>query len=289
MAALKRFNRILLATDGSEQARAAVEATIAIAAPSATVKVVHVWRLEIHHRHATWDVDVRKEADHLIDATVENLLAAGIIAEREICRSDSSHVAAAVSVSAKAFGADLVVIGARALSQWQSVEERNVCDQSLCALDCPVLIVRARGGAATGAARRVIWAIASADDLAHGAPAAAISAAARGSAVMVVHMAPALVGVPGFNSVESDEEVTSTLAEAVRLLDDAGVQAQGMVARAGPVARVMGEIAAEWSADLIISGSSRQRDLASILLGAVSYDLLHAADQPVPGPGRIAA
>ena len=102
-------------------------------------------------------------------------------------------------------------------------------------------------------------------------------------------MAPALVGVPGFNSVESDEEVTSTLAEAVRLLDDAGVQAQGMVARAGPVARVMGEIAAEWSADLIISGSSRQRDLASILLGAVSYDLLHAADQPVPGPGRIAA
>jgi hypothetical protein len=94
MSASKRFTKILLATDGSEQAQSAVEATIAIAAPFVTVMVVHVWNLEIHPRHDGRDIEVRSEAEHLVDATVDGLLAAGIIAEREICRSDDGHVAA---------------------------------------------------------------------------------------------------------------------------------------------------------------------------------------------------
>jgi nucleotide-binding universal stress UspA family protein len=289
MGASKRFTRIVLATDGSEQAQAAVDATIAIATPSATVKVVHVWNLEIHHRHVRWDTDVRSEAEHLIDATVDRLLAAGIIAEREICRSDSSHVAAAIVVSAKKFGADLLVVGSRGLSDWQPMLEHGVSHQLLCALDCPVLIVRAHPGVATAKARRVVLAIAAGNDLAPGVRAAGAAAAAPGSVVMVVHMAQALLGAQGFACVESDDEVRATMAEAISLLDEAGVDAQGMAARMGPAARVVAEIAASWSADLIVTGSSRMRDFGGILLGSVSDDLLRATDRPALIAQGIAA
>ena len=80
MGPAKRFERIYLATDGSEQSQAAVDATIAIAkSPTAKVKVGHVWNLEVHHRHGHWDVEVRAEAQALVDATVMRLLAAGVI------------------------------------------------------------------------------------------------------------------------------------------------------------------------------------------------------------------
>ena len=60
MDAAKRFERIFLATDGSEASKAAVDATIAIAkSPTVKVKLAHVWNLEIHHRHGQWDVEVR--------------------------------------------------------------------------------------------------------------------------------------------------------------------------------------------------------------------------------------
>ena len=289
MNATQGFKRILLATDGSEQAQAAVEAAIAIATPTATVKVVHVWNLEIHHRHGKWDIEVRSEAEHLVDATAERLLAAGIVPEREICRSDSNHVAAAIAVAAKEFAADLVVVGSRGLSDWQSMLERSVSHQLLCALDCPVLIVRARPGVAKAKAKRVVLAIAGGNDLAPGIRAAVAAAAAPGSVVMVVHVAQALFGMHGFAYVESEEEIAATMAEAIRLLEDAGVEAQGMVAHAGPVARAVAEIAEGWSADLIVTGSSRMRDLGSILLGSVSHDLLRATDRPVLVAERVGA
>ena len=143
MGVSRRFERILLATDGSDDARAAVDATIALAkSPTVKVRVVQVWNLEIRHRHGSGDVEVRGEAGKLVDATVEQLFRAGVIAEREICRADSTHVAAAIACAAKVFEADLVVIGSRGLSDWQTLSVNSDTNQMLCGLDCPVVIVR---------------------------------------------------------------------------------------------------------------------------------------------------
>jgi nucleotide-binding universal stress UspA family protein len=136
MSTPKRFERILLATDGSEAAQAAVDATIAIAkSPAAKVRVAHVWNLEVHHRHGFWDVEMRNEAEKLVDVTVERLLKAGVIAEREIDRADSKHVAAAIALSARNFKADLVVLGSRGLSDWQSMTRHSVSHELLCAVE----------------------------------------------------------------------------------------------------------------------------------------------------------
>jgi len=285
----KRFERILLATDGSEASKAAVDATIAIAkSPTAKVRVAHVWNLEVHHRHSHLDIEMRTEAEKLVDATVERLFQAGVIAEREICRADSKHVAAALACAAKAFEADLVVLGSRGLSDWQSLTQYTVTHQLLCGLDCPVLIVRGGANGAPIKVSRVLLAIAGGDDLTPGVR-AALAVANHDAAVMVIHVAQALVGLHGFAYVESGDEIHETMTQACRLLGDAGVEVQGVVAHEGPVAKAVAAIAIEWNADMIVIGSSRMGDIGSLFLGSVSHDLLHVADRPVLIAGRVPA
>jgi len=289
MSTTKRFERILLATDGSEASQAAVDATIAIAkSPIAKVMVAHVWNLEVHHRHGHWDVEVRSDAAKLVDAAVERVLRAGVIAEREIIRADRNHVAAAIAIAAKNFGADLVVIGSRGLSDWQSLTQHSVSHQLLCAVDCPLVIVRGLPAGATAGASKILLAIAGGDDLAPGVR-AAVAVAQPGASVMVVHVAQAIFGLEGFAYVESDEEIRDTMARACGFVIDAGINVQGMIAHEGPVAKAVAEIAQDWNADLIVIGSSRMRDLASLFLGSVSHDLLHLTDRPVLIAERVTA
>jgi nucleotide-binding universal stress UspA family protein len=289
METAKRFERILLATDGSEQSQAAVDTTIAIAtSPTAKVRVAHVWNLEVHHRHGFWDVEVRSEAAKLVDATVARLLHAGVIAEREIVRADMNHVAAAIAVEANEFGADLVVIGSRGLSDWQSLTQHSVSHQLLCAVDCPVLIVRGRSLAAPGKASRIVLATAGGDDLAPAAQ-ATVAVAQPDASVMVVHVAQAMFGLHGFAHIESSEEIRATMAKASLLLIDAGVNVHGMVAHRGPVAKAVAKIAVDWNADLIVIGSSRMGDIGSLFLGSVSHDLMHMTNVPLLIAERAAA
>jgi nucleotide-binding universal stress UspA family protein len=285
----KRFERILLATDGSDASQAAVDATIAIAkSPTAKVMVAHVWNLEVHHRHGHWDLEVRSEATKLVDAAVEQVFRAGVIAEREIIRADSNHVAAAIAISAKNFDADLVVVGSRGLSDWHSLTQHSISHQLLSAVDCPMLIMRGLPAGATGQVSKILLAIAGGDDLGPGVR-AAVAVAPPEASVMVVHVAQAIFGLEGFAYVESDDEIRDTMARACGLVIDAGIQVQGMIAHEGPVAKAVAEIAQDWNADLIVIGSSRMRDLASLFLGSVSHDLLHLTDRPVLIAERVTA
>jgi nucleotide-binding universal stress UspA family protein len=278
------FKRVVLATDGSEEADAAADATIGLVRDShssAKVRVVHVWNLEVHHRHGNWDVEVRSEAEKLVGATVERLKAAGVRADSEILRADSDHVAAAVALAAREFVADLVVLGSRGLSDWQSMFRHSVSHQVLSRVDCPVLIVRGHTYGPTSGTRRVLLAIAGGEDLAPGVRASVAAAAAPESKVMVVHVAQAIFGAQGLAYVESDDEIRTTMAAAVRLLGEAGVPSEGIVAHAGPVAKTVGEIAEAWKADVIVIGSSRTGDLGSLVLGSVSHHLLRTTGRPV--------
>src|ERR1700682_4960945 len=188
----RRFERILLATDGSEESRAAVDATIAIAkSPTAKVRVAQVWNLEVRHRHGQRDAGVHGEAGRLVDATVDRLLRAGVIAERDIFRADSAHVAAAIACAARAFEADLVVIGSRGLSDWQALTVQSDNSQMLCGLDCPVLIVRASADRRARGKWKVLLAVAAGDDL-EPAVRAAVSLARADTSVVVVHVAQSM-------------------------------------------------------------------------------------------------
>ncbi|HEY0832256.1 MAG TPA: universal stress protein [Candidatus Dormibacteraeota bacterium] len=287
MGPTKRFERIFLATDGSQQSEAAIDAAIAIAkSPTVKVRVGHVWSLEVHHRHGYWDVEVRSEAQAMVDATVARFLAAGVMAEPQIIRADSKHVAAAIALEAREFGADLVVVGSRGLSDWRSLTEHSVSHQLVCAVDCPVLIARGRTHEETGQVSRIVMAIAGGDDLAPAARAAG-AVAPPGASVTVVHVAQAFVGAQGFGYVEPAEEIRETMSRACQMVSDAGFTVHGMVVHQGPVAAAVAEIAKEVEADLIVIGSSRMGDIGSLFLGSVSHNLLHMTDKPVLVAERV--
>jgi nucleotide-binding universal stress UspA family protein len=282
------FSRILLATDGSEQATAAVGVTESFArVSSASVLVVHVWNLEVHHRHGVWDVEVRTEADALLKATVGRLREAGVEVDGMISRADHNHIAAAIAEAARTFKADLVVVGSRGLSDWASIVEHSTTHQLLSSVDCPLLIVRASSGAATHLAKKVLLAVAGGDDLVPAARAAAAAASAPGSEVKVIHVAQCIVGVQGFAYVEPEEEIRETIEHATAILNDAGIATSSVVAEPGPVAQVVAGTAAGWRADVIVIGSSRMGDLGSLLLGSVTHDLLRATDRPILVAERI--
>jgi nucleotide-binding universal stress UspA family protein len=278
----KGFKKILLATDGSKHAEAAVEATIAMGSPSsAEVLVVHIWNLEVFQQDGHWDVEGRDEAVRLVAKTVAALRERGMAAEPRIYQADTHQVAATIGQAAREFKADLVVLGSRGLSDWQSIFKHSVSHQVLSAVDCPVLVVRERLAIDVSAPRKVLLAIAGGDDVGPCVRAAIAAAQAPQSEVMVVHVAQAIFGAQGFAYVESSEEIQATMASAIGILNDSGIKAQGVVAHSGPVADSVAEIARSWKADIIVVGSSRMGDLGSLVLGSVSHRLLHGTPRPV--------
>ncbi|HET9410817.1 MAG TPA: universal stress protein [Candidatus Dormibacteraeota bacterium] len=265
------FERILLATDGSDQSEAAVDATIELARFTGTVvRVAHICA-----------AGNRGDAETLLAGTVERLWVAGVMADKEVVGADPGHVAAAISTVAREFKADLVVLGSRGLSDWSSLFKHSVSHQVLAAVDCPVLVVRTRPAGDIASTRRILVAVAGGDDIAPAVRAAAAVARSRRCAVMAVHVAQAIVSPPGLAYFESDEEIRSTIAQALQELRDAGVAAEGMVAPAGPVATTLARVAEDWNADLIVTGSSRMGDAASLVFGSVSHGLLHESGVPV--------
>jgi nucleotide-binding universal stress UspA family protein len=275
----KGFERIILATDGSAPAAAAVGVTRSLAHSSgARVRVVHVWNLEVHHRHGVWDVETRAEANRLIDETVGELRALGVEADGEIVRAEKGLLASAVAGAARQFGADLVVVGSRGLSDWSSMIKHSTSHELIGTLDCPVLVVRSGSSAAAHDAQRVLLAVAGPEDTPTAVEAAIAAAVAPGSEVMVAHVRQSYVGVQGFAFVEAEEDVQATVAGAVAKLKEAGITAEAIVVNAGPVAQTVAELAASWNADVIVLGSSRMGDFESLLLGSVTHALLRTSD-----------
>lgn len=115
-----------------------------------------------------------------------------------------------------------------------------------------------------GSARGVLLAIAGGDDIVLAAKAAIAAAAAPGSRVLVVHLQ--LVG----RYAEAGQQMQANLAQAIALIEEAGIPASGVVARPDGGVNVIANIAREWLADVTLMGSSRRGDLVTMVLGTPS-------------------
>jgi nucleotide-binding universal stress UspA family protein len=275
------FKRILVATDGSDSANAAVDLAGSLAlACGASIRLVYVWTLEIHHRHSASDAVVRQEAQHVISEAIDRLVSRGIEASGQLVHADRDHVAAVLGEVARRYEPDVLVVGSRGLSDWQSIREHSVSHQLMTRLDCPILIARSKASY-DGGPIRILLAVASRDDVAPGATAAAAAAAAPGSRVLVIHVAWSVTTENGISYPEPADLIHETVDGTLTALAGAGVTAEAWVLRPGPVAEVVADAASRWQADLIILGSSRIGDLGSLLFGSVTHDLLRGTDLPV--------
>lgn len=272
------YRRILLATDGTDPAAAATNVAASMArATEAEVRVVHVWNPG-QHQH---DVEGRSDAAAIVARTLATLQAHGLTAEGEIVQPGDKPVAAAIAQAAREFGADLVVMGSRGLSDWQSLLAHSVSHQLLTAIDSPVLIVRGPLPDANLVPKRLLLAIAGGDDVDPAVKAAISAASMPGSEVLVLHVSRSIFAGEGFGYVEPDEESQATVSHALKLLHEAGVTASSMITPPGPVVRTIVDAAARWHAETIVIGSSRIGDLGSILFGSVTHGLLRATTRPV--------
>lgn len=137
---------ILVATDGSEEAAAATNYALDLAAKTGSrLSMIHVGVLEpVYHpeRHGypVLYERVQEEAQRLLDEQVENVKASGGTVERadlRIGRADEEIV-----VAAEEMNADLIVIGSRGLGGVRRALMGSVSDSVVRHAHCPVLVVR---------------------------------------------------------------------------------------------------------------------------------------------------
>jgi nucleotide-binding universal stress UspA family protein len=276
------FSKILLAVDSTHSSRAAAVAIAHLAVPlKSQVLVLHVWNLETRVREGSWEIETLPEARKLVDGVVERLREAGVDASGQLVNAATNKVGPAIEESAAAFGADLVAVGSRGLSDLAGVFAGSVSHRLLADLDCPVLIA-AEAPARTERLHRILLAISYEAESGPLGDLAAGIAKPVDATVLVFHLKTRATAAEGYVYVEPPAEAQAVVDQAVARIRANGVKAEGRVGMAVlPVADEIAAVAQTWDAHLIISGSRRHRDLAALIVGSTDHELIRQAHRPV--------
>ena len=136
------FEKVLLAIDGSEESKRAVETTSELATSTGSeVLVYHVMEREVN-QGGVFDMEPHEVATQLVDEAVGKLKDAGVNASGEVNRGIYGRAAKEILDKAKEFDADLVVMGSRGLTDLTGVLVGSVTHKVLHLTHCPVLVVR---------------------------------------------------------------------------------------------------------------------------------------------------
>ena len=137
------FERIVLAIDGSDQARGAVAAAVDLARKSrGEVLIVHVHDLGPISRE-TLDLETHDEARLLTEALLDVVKKRGVDARAELRAAHSAEVAREILRAAKSFDADTIVLGSRGLGDFAGLLLGSVAHKVIQLADCAVVVVRA--------------------------------------------------------------------------------------------------------------------------------------------------
>jgi nucleotide-binding universal stress UspA family protein len=277
------YERVLVALSREGRDAQLIEAAAAVAARGAQVCAVHVR-----------DIDEPAEPGRrLVTDAVDDLRRRGVVARPQVhVASQASHkYADLIAAAAHEFGADLVVMGSRGLSDLTAVFRHSVSHQTLSRLDVPVLIVRGHEAAAHLARLARSGSVLVAVDGSEQAASLAgeVAAFAPRARTLVAHVLETAV-TESFAYVEPQDEADAVVDHFVRALRSRGLRSTGTVLRSGRgVAHAVAEFAREREVDLVVMGSRRLGDLPGLLLGSVSHEVVHLHDGPVLIAGRRAS
>ena len=274
--------RILLATDGSEEAELAARIAADLAGKTGSeLHVVYVRILppETLHDPLSFDTDVREEFERRGRARLEELVgrleASGGAVEGAHFRVGSP--AAEIVAQAEELGAGLVVLGSRGLGAIRRALIGSVSDSVVRHAPCPVLVVR---GEALTFPTRILLATDGSEEAALAASTAAELAKDTDSELHVIHVGQV---VPTFLAA-TEEEPGRTAREARRTLDEqvqkieAGHETQAQAhLRYGGVAEEVVALAEDIEAGLIAMGSRGRGGIRRALMGSVSERVVRHA------------
>jgi nucleotide-binding universal stress UspA family protein len=134
--------RIFLPVDGSDHSRRAIAKAAEIARLSGgEIRVFHLQERE-PSKAGTAAFETTADAESLVDEAVTELQTAGTKATGETRAGLSGEQAKAIVDEADRFGADLIVLGSRGLSNFEALLLGSVAYKVVHYAHCPVLIVR---------------------------------------------------------------------------------------------------------------------------------------------------
>jgi len=285
--------RVLLATDGSQEARAAAEWLRDSPIPAdARVRVLSVASMPrppvgvppaARREFAEW---ARDEARRAADGARAIVAARWPNAAAEVTNGDALSDVREVVVNAAA-DADLVVVGARGLGAIRRMFLGSVSLAVARHAPCSVLVVRGT----PRPVKRVLVGIDGSPDALAAARFLASLALADASVKLVavleppatpadVVMTPQLVDAVQRTQEARREELRRALADAGAVLKGVAASVDASVVEGHP-GSVLVKTAAEGNHDLIVVGSRGLGAMQRLLLGSVSETVLHEARCPV--------
>lgn len=283
--------KILLATDGSQDAASATRAAIDLAATTGSeLHVVHVWQALPPYPHpsiavATDAAFYEREAQNLLFEQLDGLEGAGV--EVAGAHLERGRAAEKIADLAERLGVGLIVLGRRGLGTVKRLLLGSVSEGVVRLAPCPVLVMR--GGLEAWPPRSIVVG----EDLSEEAKRAAGIAANIGSLyevpvllVLVYPMIPETIREQSISAWTVDDEELFRAWEHLQVLigrleSEYGQRPRVSAAKGDPPSVILAAADEGGAPSLIVMGSRGLGVVKRLVLGSVSAGVLGAARGPV--------
>lgn len=289
---MTRFRSILVPTDFSEHAEAALDRALALArASQGVVHLLHAYEIPLGtippYGVAIPEsvlTGVRDAAARRLEKAAARAEAAGVRCERHLMQSSPSI---AISESARTLGADLIVMGTRGNTGLKHVLLGSVAERTVRTSQCPVLTLKADSGGESAWRRILVPIDFSKPSEAALALAIEIARDTKGE-VQLLHAYELPVSVTMAYGVAIPQTVwegvqeagAQRLSEVADQVEKAGVRVS-MAQRTAPAADAIAEAAVTGHSDIIVMATRGLTGLKHVLLGSVAERVLRTAPCPV--------
>lgn len=276
--------KILLATDGSEEAELAARTAADVASKTGSeLHVVHVLVLPPETLHDPFGADTREEFEKTGRARLDELVGRLETSGGEVGEAHFrvGSPAAEIVAQAEEVGAGLVVLGSRGLGAMRRALMGSVSDSVVRHAPCPALVVR---GEPLAFPTKILLATDASEEANLAASVAAELAKGTDSELHVVHVGSA---VPMFLAATEEEparmarEARSTLDEQVRRIKAGHETVAQAHLRFGGAPEEIVALAEDVGAGLIVMGSRGRGGIRRALMGSVSERVVRHAHCPV--------
>lgn len=142
------YKHILIAVDGSEASRAALNDGLNLAREQgAKAMLLHVFEpIVTSSTHGLVDLTqaMRAEGEHIAGAALEEARKAGVEARSKVINAEGRRVASAIVEEANASGVDLIVLGTHGRRGLEHLVLGSVAEGVARRAEVPVLLIRKR-------------------------------------------------------------------------------------------------------------------------------------------------
>jgi nucleotide-binding universal stress UspA family protein len=277
--------RILLATDGSEDAERATMAALDLAGRSgAELHVVHVWHDVRGFAHDFVKKELRRRGQEVLDGQVEKIRAAGgEVAKAHLRGGRTSNQVIALG---QEISAGLLVVGSRGLGTVQRILMGSQSEEIVHHAQVPVLVFG--GTDSSWPPERIVIGEDFSDDAGRAGELATAIGKLYGAGGLIVYSHPDLPEIPPGETRSAVRNLVDMRERDEKMLDD---RARGLERFLGskPEVRLSGDYPAkvlleasqEVRPTLVAVGSRGRAGIARTRLGSVSTKVVTAAHGPV--------